>query len=45
MAYAWRWIKSLVFVGQMYVMMLVIGLLYLPYALVARRGARAGCKA
>ena len=45
MAYAWRWIKSLVFVGQMYVMMLVIGLLYLPYALAARRGARAGCKA
>ena len=45
MAYAWRWIKSLVFVGQMYLMMLVIGLVYLPYALASRNGARAGCKA
>ena len=45
MAYAWRWIKSLVFVGQMYLMMLVIGLVYLPYALASRNGARAACKA
>ena len=29
MAHAWRWLRSLVFVGQMYAMMLVIGLLYL----------------
>lgn len=45
MAYAWRWLRSLVFVGQMYVMMLVIGLLYLPGAILSPEGARRGCKA
>ncbi len=39
-----QWIKSLIFVGQMYLMMLVIGLLYAPYALVSREGAYAACK-
>ena len=28
-----RWLLSLIFIVQMYVAMLVIGLLYLPYAL------------
>jgi membrane fusion protein (multidrug efflux system) len=45
MAHAWRWVRSLVFVGQMYVMMLVIGLLYLPGAILSPEGARRGCKA
>ena len=45
MAQAWRWLRSLVFVGQMYVMMLVIGLLYLPGAILSPEGARRGCKA
>ncbi|MCF6444342.1 1-acyl-sn-glycerol-3-phosphate acyltransferase [Nereida sp. MMG025] len=38
-------LRSLLFLGQMYFMMPVIGLLWLPWALVSRRGARAGCKA
>ena len=38
MAYAWRWLRSLIFVGQMYLMMLVIGLLYLPGAILSPEG-------
>jgi 1-acyl-sn-glycerol-3-phosphate acyltransferase len=45
MAHGWRWLRSLVFVGQMYVMMVVIGLLYLPGAILSSEGARRGCKA
>ena len=37
-------IRSATFVGHIYVMMLVIGLAYAPYAIVSRHGARAGCK-
>ncbi|MBZ8118293.1 1-acyl-sn-glycerol-3-phosphate acyltransferase [Roseovarius sp. LXJ103] len=40
-----QWLRSLIFVGQIYVMLPVIGLLYFPYALVSRKGATAGCKA
>lgn len=40
-----QWLRSLIFVGQIYVMMLVIGLLYAPWMLVSRKGAYAGCKA
>ncbi|MCV2882873.1 lysophospholipid acyltransferase family protein [Actibacterium sp. XHP0104] len=36
MAYAWRWLRSLLFVGQMYLMMLVFGLLYTVPALFSR---------
>jgi 1-acyl-sn-glycerol-3-phosphate acyltransferase len=45
MGYAWRWLRSFVFVMQMYAMMLVIGLLYLPGAMLSPEGARRGCKA
>lgn len=45
MPYPLRWIVSLIFIIQMYVAMLVIGVLYAPYALVSRNGARAACKA
>jgi len=45
MAYTWRWLRSFVFVLQMYAMMLVIGLLYLPGAILSPEGARRGCKA
>ena len=38
-------IRSLVFNAAMYVMMLVIGLIYAPWALISPRGARAGCDA
>lgn len=43
-AYAWRWLRSLLFIIQGSIMMLVIGLLYLPWAMVSPHGARAGCK-
>ncbi|WP_299689011.1 lysophospholipid acyltransferase family protein [uncultured Tateyamaria sp.] len=37
-------IRSTTFVGQIYVMMLVIGLVFAPYAIISRHGARAACK-
>ena len=43
MRYALQWRRSLVFVGQMYVMLAVIGIGFLPWALLSPRGARAGC--
>lgn len=39
MAYAWRWFRSLVFIGQMYVMMLLMGIFFLPFALWDRKWA------
>ncbi|MEO0401187.1 MAG: lysophospholipid acyltransferase family protein [Pseudomonadota bacterium] len=38
-------VRSVLFIIQMYVMMLVFGLAYLPIALVKKEGARACCKA
>mgnify|MGYP000280065024 CR=1 FL=1 len=43
MSYAIQWLRSLFFIGQMYVALLVVGLLYLPGAIMSRRGANAGC--
>jgi 1-acyl-sn-glycerol-3-phosphate acyltransferase len=40
-----RWFLSLVFVVQMYLALVVIGLVYLPYALITREGAVAACHA
>jgi len=45
MAYAWRWLRSLIFNAQMYVAMAVLGIVYFPWALFSRRGAFAACKA
>jgi 1-acyl-sn-glycerol-3-phosphate acyltransferase len=45
MRYAVQWLRSLVFVAQMYVMLPVIGLLYMPGAILSRKGAVRGCKA
>ncbi len=45
MAKAWRWVRSVVFLIQMYLMMPVLGLLYLPWALIDRRGAYAAIHA
>lgn len=39
MGYAIQWLRSLVFVGQMYFMLLVVGVVYLPWALFSRHGA------
>jgi len=41
---AWRWLRSLVFVLQIYLAMAVIGLLFAPWAAVSARGARTACK-
>ncbi len=39
-----QWLRSLVFVAQIYLAMLVVGVVFAPYALFSRRGARAACK-
>lgn len=44
MAYAIQWLRSLFFVAQMYVAMLVIGLLWAPWAMFSRKGAYSACK-
>ncbi|ROU02534.1 lysophospholipid acyltransferase family protein [Histidinibacterium lentulum] len=38
-------LRALVFIGQMYLMMLPIALIYLPWAVASRRGAVAGAQA
>jgi 1-acyl-sn-glycerol-3-phosphate acyltransferase len=43
MAYAWRWLRSLLFNIHMYVMMVIVGIVFFPWALISRRGAFAGC--
>ncbi|MGY6549438.1 MAG: lysophospholipid acyltransferase family protein [Roseinatronobacter sp.] len=45
MSHAFQWLRSLLFIGQMYVAMLVIGIAYLPYAIARREGALAACHA
>jgi 1-acyl-sn-glycerol-3-phosphate acyltransferase len=39
-----QWLRSLLYVGQIYLMMPVIGLLFAPWALFSKRGARTCCK-
>jgi 1-acyl-sn-glycerol-3-phosphate acyltransferase len=43
MAYAIQWVRSLFFVISVYVAIAVVGLGLFPWALVSRKGARAGC--
>lgn len=45
MSYAIQWLRSLVFNGAMYVAMLVLGIVYLPAAIISRHGAIAACHA
>ena len=45
MTHALQWLRSLVFVVQMYLAMAVLGIVFLPWALMSPRGARAACKA
>ncbi len=45
MNYAIQWVRSLIFNAQMYVAMLVIGLIYLIPAILSPKGAIAGCHA
>jgi len=44
MLYAIQWLRSLIFVAQIYFMMLVIGVVFLPWAAVSKNGAYAACK-
>lgn len=40
-----QWLRSLLFVGQMYLAMLVIAVIYFPWAVVSPAGAHAACHA
>lgn len=44
MGYGIQWVRSLLFVTQIYFMMPVIGLVFAPWALFSRTGARTCCK-
>lgn len=44
MNHALQWTRSLVFIGQMYLMMFIMGVLYFPWAVFSRRGALTGCQ-
>lgn len=43
MSNAAQWLRSLIFVVNIYVMMGIMGLVFLPWAIVSRRGALAAC--
>ncbi|MCC5975641.1 MAG: 1-acyl-sn-glycerol-3-phosphate acyltransferase [Rubellimicrobium sp.] len=45
MSHAVQWIRSLVFIGQMYLAMAVVALVFLPWAIFSRRGALTACHA
>ncbi|PUB15435.1 lysophospholipid acyltransferase family protein [Yoonia sediminilitoris] len=45
MKYAIQWLRCLVFNAQMYIAMLVVGVLYMPAAIISRNGAIAACHA
>lgn len=40
-----RWVLSVLFIVQMYIAMLVIGIVFFPWALLSKEGALAACKA
>lgn len=44
MPYALRWLISLIYVFQIYAMMLIMGIVFAPWAIVSPRGARCACK-
>ena len=44
LGYVIQWVRSLLFVGQVYLMMPVIGIAFAPWALFSRHGARVCCK-
>lgn len=45
MRYAWQWLKSLVFILVMYLWMVVVAIVYLPWAIASPNGASAACHA
>lgn len=44
MKFAIQWLRSAVFTVQMYLMMLLMGLLFAPWAVLSPKGARMACK-
>lgn len=44
MKYAVQWLRSLFFIGQMYLMMPLLGIVFFPWAIFSRRGALLACK-
>lgn len=44
MAHAIQWLRSLIFVIEIYLAMAVLGIVFAPYALVSRKGARLACR-
>ncbi len=44
MTHAVQWLRSAVFVGQIYLMMVLMSIAFFPWAVVSRRGALAACK-
>jgi len=42
--YALQWMRSLIFIIMMYAMMLVLGILFFPWAVFSHRGAMTACK-
>ncbi len=45
MSMAIQWVRSLIFMFVIYLWMLILGILYLPYAIFTKRGALRACKA
>ena len=43
MRHAVQWLRSVVFIGQMYLAMLVLAIVFLPYAMLRRDGALRAC--
>lgn len=44
MRYAVQWLRSLLFIVQMYAMLALIGIVFLPWAVLSRRGALIACQ-
>ena len=44
MATAFQWLRSLIFMIVIYAWMVILGILFLPYAIVTKRGALNACK-
>ncbi|MFD3191909.1 lysophospholipid acyltransferase family protein [Sedimentitalea sp. HM32M-2] len=44
MKHSIQWLRSLIFVATIYLWMAIVGVLFLPYALLSKRGALRACK-
>jgi 1-acyl-sn-glycerol-3-phosphate acyltransferase len=44
MKHAIQWVRSVIFIVQMYAMMPILGILFFPWALISRKGALTACQ-